>query len=145
MGRSHRHLSDEMAAPTETTPATQNMQNATSTNLDSTTPTQNHVEEIPMMVLAQETPKNEGENEESGPRWKKYLSECNDVDRQWSWVVLVICFIMFMLGNGAQFAFGVMYSSIRRYFNTSKATTSWILLLQRGTGSFFGKKYSDEL
>ena len=63
----------------------------------------------------------------------------SDVDRGWSWTVLAISFTMFMFGNGAQFAFGVMYSSIRRYFETSKATTSWILLLQRGTGSVFGK------
>lgn len=64
---------------------------------------------------------------------------CSDVDRGWSWMVLMATFLMFLLGNGAQFAFGVMYSSIRRYFDTSKSTTSWILLLQRGTGSVFGK------
>ncbi len=176
MDRSQRHLSDEMAAPMETSPvtqnmhpasqnmhpatqnmhpatqnmhpatqnmhpATQNMQNSTSTDLNSSTPTQNHVEEIPMMVLAQETPRNDGGTDETMPKWRKCFSECNDVDRQWSWAVLGICFVMFILGNGAQFAFGVMYSSIRRYFNTSKATTSWILLLQRGTGSVFGKGY----
>ncbi len=63
----------------------------------------------------------------------------SDVDKGWSWVVLIVAFLMFMLGNGAQFAFGVMYSSIRRYFGTSKSTTSWILLLQRGSGTFFGE------
>ncbi len=68
----------------------------------------------------------------------------SDVDHGWSWVVLAISFTMFMFGNGAQFAFGVMYSSIRRYFETSKATTSWILLLQRGTGSVFGKLFYDD-
>ncbi len=70
---------------------------------------------------------------------KKPLQWCSDVDKNWSWVVLVVNFWMFLLGNGAQFAFGVMYSSIRRHFETTKATTSWILLLQRGTGSVFGK------
>lgn len=72
-------------------------------------------------------------------RPKKPSRWCSDVDEQWSWVVLFATFLMFLLGNGAQFAFGVMYSSIRRYFNTSKSTTSWILLLQRGTGSVFGE------
>merc|ERR1711976_849796 len=65
-------------------------------------------------------------------------SKSSDVDSGWAWVVLVAAFCMFILGNGAQFAFGVMYSSILRHFKTSKATTSWILLLQRGTGRFFG-------
>ena len=70
---------------------------------------------------------------------KKPSKWCSDVDKGWSWIVLFATFCMFLLGNGAQFAFGVMYSSIRRHFNTSKSTTSWILLLQRGTGSIFGK------
>ena len=73
------------------------------------------------------------------PEQSKPSQWSSDVDKGWSWVVLVATFFMFLLGNGAQFAFGVMYSSIRRYFHTSKSTTSWILLLQRGTGSVFGE------
>ncbi len=77
---------------------------------------------------------------ERKPAIKRYhAGYSKDVDQGWSWVILLVAFLMFMLGNGAQFAFGVMYSSIRRYFETSKSTTSWILLLQRGSGTFFGE------
>lgn len=94
-------------------------------------------EEFPMLRLDGEPLIEEDFENLTKPR--KPHKYCSDVDQGWSWMVLFATFLMFLLGNGAQFAFGVMYSSIRRYFQTSKSTTSWILLLQRGTGSVFGK------
>lgn len=89
-------------------------------------------EELPMLELDDDA------MEDETRIVRRRESRCQDVDSGWSWVVLMCAFIMFMLGNGAQFAFGVLYSPIRRHFQTTKAMTSWILLLQRGTGSVFG-------
>lgn len=97
--------------------------------------------EINTDELSEELPMLEINRDETGENTKvlRRQDRCKDVDSGWSWVVLICAFLMFMLGNGAQFAFGVLYSSIRRHFEASKTTTSLILLLQRGTGSCFGK------
>lgn len=101
------------------------------------------LEELPMLDLTEDLSQEPLEQETPlrprRGRRRVRRGYAGDVDSGWSWVVLFCAFVMFMLGNGAQFAFGIMYSSIRRSFKTSKATTSWILLLQRGTGSGLGK------
>lgn len=53
-------------------------------------------------------------------------------DGGWGWLVVFGSFMIHVFADGVTYSFGVMFSELMRYFNTSKGFTSWIASIMVG-------------
>ncbi|XP_076112625.1 monocarboxylate transporter 14-like isoform X1 [Mytilus galloprovincialis] len=75
-----------------------------------------------------------------------------DVDRGYSWIVLILCGIIYLVIAGGVKSFGVLYTEFLEYYEAGAGNTAWIssvcLLLFMGLGpfsNFLGEKYTYRL
>lgn len=49
----------------------------------------------------------------------------DDLDRGWSWVVMLACFASFFIQGGAMYAVGILHSALLDKYEGSVSMTSW--------------------
>ncbi|XP_006814433.1 monocarboxylate transporter 9-like, partial [Saccoglossus kowalevskii] len=57
------------------------------------------------------------------------LKESDPPDGGWGWVIVFSAFTIQMIVNGSQLTTGLLYVSLKNYFNESATTTAWVLSL----------------